>query len=301
MTHDLIFIGHVCLDRLIPYEGEEQTGLGSAVYYGSMAAAHVGCSVAVITRMHPDDAGRLDPLREAGIDCTVIPAESTTRMLLRHPVPDVDVREMSQVASAGFMQSDELPPFRSRFVHLAGITDQEFSLPFIRSLVSRGYSLSIDLQALVRQVDPKSRVISFADARDKVEVVSLMDRVKLDAVEANILTGTADLGAAAAIVASWGCPEVVITRSDGVLARVDGREYFEPFHHRSSVGRNGRGDTTFAGYMAWRLTHDPAEALTFAAALVSIKMETPGPFRGSLDDVLARMAGKIPSDREPTR
>jgi len=289
MKHDIIFIGHVCLDRLVPYEGEEQIGLGSAVYYGSMAAAHIGCSVGAITRMHPDDGASLDPMREAGVECFLIPAEATTRMLLRHPVPDVDVREMSQVASAGFMQADELPAIESRFVHLAGITDQEFTLPFIRALVALGHSLSIDMQAFVRQVDEESRVISFADATDKVEIVSMMDRVKLDAVEAELLTGTADLADAAATIASWGCPEVVITRADGVLARVADQEYFEPFSNCSTVGRNGRGDTTFAGYMAWRLAHEPAEALKFAATLVSIKMENPGPFSGSLEDVLARM------------
>jgi hypothetical protein len=31
------------------------------------------------------------------------------------------------------------------------------------------------------------------------------------------------------------------------------------------------------------------ESLRFAATLASIKMETPGPFRGSLEDVLSRM------------
>jgi sugar/nucleoside kinase (ribokinase family) len=277
----------------MPYEGKEQVGLGSAVYYGSMAAARVGCSVGAITRMHPDDAHHLDPMREAGVDCRVIPAEATTRMLLKHPVPDVDVREMRQVASAGFMQADEMPPFESRFVHLAGITDQEFSLPFMRALAGNGQSLSVDMQAFVRQVDERSRVISFADAKDKVEIVSLMDRVKMDAVEAKLLTGTDDLSKAAGMVASWGCPEVVITRSDGVLARVADKDYFEPFTNRSSVGRNGRGDTTFAGYMAWRLEHEPAEALRFAAALVSIKMESPGPFSGCLKDVLARAGGSL--------
>jgi sugar/nucleoside kinase (ribokinase family) len=40
--------------------------------------------------------------------------------------------------------------------------------------------------------------------------------------------------------------------------------------------------------MARRLDDGPAEALRFAAALVSIKMETPGPFQGTLDDVLSR-------------
>jgi sugar/nucleoside kinase (ribokinase family) len=55
------------------------------------------------------------------------------------------------------------------------------------------------------------------------------------------------------------------------------------------VGRTGRGDTTFAGYLARRLDEGPAEALRFAAALVSIKIETPGPFQGTLSDVLSRM------------
>ncbi len=41
--------------------------------------------------------------------------------------------------------------------------------------------------------------------------------------------------------------------------------------------------------MARRLDHDVDELLRFAAALVSIKMEKPGPFEGTLADVLERM------------
>jgi hypothetical protein len=41
--------------------------------------------------------------------------------------------------------------------------------------------------------------------------------------------------------------------------------------------------------MAWRLKHGPAESLKFASALVSIKMESKGPFAGTLEDVLSRM------------
>jgi hypothetical protein len=40
------------------------------------------------------------------------------------------------------------------------------------------------------------------------------------------------------------------------------------------------------------MDHNPVEAVKFAAALVSIKMETPGPFNGTLADVLARMQAK---------
>jgi sugar/nucleoside kinase (ribokinase family) len=240
--------------------------------------------------MHPDDDGFLDPLRAAGVHCRLIPAAATTEMVVTHPTADVDVREMRQTRNAGFLRADELPDLASRFVHLAGITDQEFDLPLLRALRARNCSLSTDMQSFVRQVDPVTRVISFADVPAKREICALLDRVKLDAVEAEILTGTRDLSAAAETVAGWGCPEVVITRSDGVLARVDGKTHFARFSNRSIVGRTGRGDTTFAGYMVWRLAHDPAESLAFAAALVSIKMEKPGPFAGTLADVLARMA-----------
>ncbi len=74
-----------------------------------------------------------------------------------------------------------------------------------------------------------------------------------------------------------------------MLAQVNGKTFYEKFSNRSAVGRTGRGDTTFAAYLAWRLDHNVAESLRFAAALVSIKMETPGPFNGTLAEVLARM------------
>jgi len=111
----------------------------------------------------------------------------------------------------------------------------------------------------------------------------------VDIVEATVLTGTDDLEEAAKQFEVWGCPETVITRADGVLARVRGKTYFEKFTNRSTVGRTGRGDTTFAAYLARRKDHDVAESLKFAAALVSIKMETPGPFQGTLAEVLARI------------
>jgi sugar/nucleoside kinase (ribokinase family) len=172
---------------------------------------------------------------------------------------------------------------------LAGISDQEFTLDFIRGLKGRGYNISADMQSFVRQVDPVSRDIHFKDVPVKREIAALMSKIKLDVVEAKVLTGTDDLEEAAKQFESWGCPETVITRADGVLARFRGKTYFEKFTNRSTVGRTGRGDTTFAAYLARRNDHDVPESLKFAAALVSIKMETPGPFQGTLNDVLARM------------
>jgi sugar/nucleoside kinase (ribokinase family) len=196
---------------------------------------------------------------------------------------------MFQMANAGLFAASDVPELDVRQVHLAGITDQEFDLKFVRAMKARGYQLSADMQSFVRQVDPATRSVSFGDVVDKAELAQLLDMVKLDVVEAKVLTGSDDLERAAIQFEAWGSQEIVITRADGVLARVNGKTYWEPFSNRSVVGRTGRGDTTFAAYMARRLDHDPGQSLKFAAALVSLKMEKAGPFDGTLADVLERM------------
>ena len=288
-AYDIAFIGHMCFDEVIPYQAASRVAPGSAVLCGALAAARVGKKVAVVTKIAPEDEKILEPMRQNGIELYVIPAAKTTRKKVVHPTADVDDRQIYQLVNAGFFSLAEIPALAARQVHLAGITDQEFDLDFIRGLKEEGYRLSADMQSFVRQVQPVTRSIFFGDVLNKTEIVRLLDMVKLDIVEAKVLTGTDDLERAALTFETWGCPEILITRSDGVLARVNGKTYYEKFSNQSVVGRTGRGDTTFAAYLARRMDHNPAEALKFAAALVSIKMETPGPFKGTLDEVLARM------------
>jgi len=52
----------------------------------------------------------------------------------------------------------------------------------------------------------------------------------------------------------------------------------------------GRGDTIMGSYLARRLDNSVEDSLRFAAALTSIKMESAGPFTGSIEDVIDRMA-----------
>jgi sugar/nucleoside kinase (ribokinase family) len=287
--YDIAFIGHLCFDEVIPYQGVSCTAPGSAVMCGALAAARVGKQVVVVTRLAPKDQGILDVLLQNGIEVHPTPSAETTYMKVIHTTADVDERQIYQLANAGFFSLADVPPLETRHVHLGGITNQEFDLNFIRGLKERGFRLSVDMQSFVRHVDPVTRRIDFSDVSNKVEIVGLMNLVKLDIVEAKILTGTDDLDQAALIIEGWGCSEIMLTKAEGVLARVNGKTYFEKFSNKSMVGRTGRGDTTFAAYLARRLDHDVDESLKFAAALVSIKMETPGPFNGTLAEVLTRM------------
>ena len=287
-TYDITFVGHMCYDEIVPFGGRPRVAPGSAVLCGAMVAARVGKRVAAVVKMARKDEHILLPMKESGVDTYLIPSHDTTYSRVVHESENVDERRLILVKSAGRISISDVPPLQTRCAHLAGISDTEFDMALMQGLKSRGYSLSVDMQSFVRHVTP-SREIQFSDVADKRDIVSMMDKVKLDVVEARILTGTDDLEKAAVIIEGWGCPEIVITHSPGVLARANGSTLYGRFSNKSTVGRTGRGDTTFAAYLSYRLEHGPAESLKFAAALVSIKMETPGPFVGTLEDVARRL------------
>ena len=287
--YGITFIGHMCYDEVIPYGGEPIIAPGSAVLCGAMVTARIGVKTAAVVKMSLDEEQINQPMKDLGVDVYVIPADCTTYSRVLHKSENIDERDITLVRTAGLIRIEDVPELDSQYVHLAGISDSEFDMTLIDALKARGLRLSTDMQSYVRQITPVTHEINFGDVKDKKEIVSRMDMVKLDIVEARVLTGTDNLEQAALIVESWGCPEILITHSEGVLARVNGVTYYEKFSNNSVIGRTGRGDTTFAAYQAWRLEHDVPEALKFAAALVSIKMETYGPFRGTLEDVLTRI------------
>ena len=290
--YDITFVGHMCYDEIIPFGGKPHIAPGSAVLCGAMVAGRIGKNVAAVVKMAKKDEHILQPMRDVGIDTYLIPSAETTYSRVLHESANVDERKLTLVKSAGLISITDVPKLNSTCVHLAGISDTEFDMPLMQGLKARGCGLSADMQNFVRHVTPVTHDIEFSDVANKKEIAAMMDKLKLDVVEARILTGTEDLEKAAIIVESWGCPEVLITHSQGVLARVKGVTYYEKFSNSNVSGRTGRGDTTFAGYLSWRLDHDVRTSLKFAAALVSIKMETPGPFKGTLADVAKRLKEK---------
>ena len=287
--YDILFLGHVTIDEIEAEEGAAMAAPGGAPLFGASAASCTGKRIAVITRMAKEDERYLAPLKGVGVDIYLQPVAETTHMRVVHPTANMDERVLYQTEDAGFFSLEELPAVEPCPAHLGALTDREFTLEFMEGLRQRGFQLSVDMQSFVRQVDADTGIIHFREVPEKKKIVSIARMVKLDVVEAEILTGTADLEQAAMIVEQWGCPETIITRSDGVLARYRGKTYFERFSNRNSRGRTGRGDTTTGAYLARRLDHEVEESLKFAAALASIKMETPGPFRGTLEDVMERM------------
>jgi sugar/nucleoside kinase (ribokinase family) len=145
------------------------------------------------------------------------------------------------------------------------------------------------MQGLVQQSDAKTGEVHFEDVPQKKEILNMADFIKLDVTEAKTITGADVLQDQADILESWGSSETILTSSEGVLAQGKGKTSFAKFTNRTTQGRMGRGDTFMGSYLARRLDHSIESSLRFAAAVTSIKLESTGPFRGSLDDIFARM------------
>ncbi len=165
---------------------------------------------------------------------------------------------------------------------MAGLIAGDFESDMIKVLSERG-KVAVDVQGFLRK-NTKGEMV-FEDWDEKQEYLPYVHFLKTDAAEAEIMTGLSDRKKAAEILHSWGAREVMITHNAEVLV-YDGKEYYTaPLKPRNLSGRTGRGDTCFSAYITERLQKGPAESILYAAALVSLKMETPGPFKGTRTDV----------------
>ena len=103
----------------------------------------------------------------------------------------------------------------------------------------------------MRVVTPDGR-LAYAAWPERELVLGMTDILKTDAVEAEFLTGTADIREAARILAALGPREIVLTHKDGLLVLADGRYHEAGFHPVELRGRSGRGDTCVGSYASKR-------------------------------------------------
>jgi sugar/nucleoside kinase (ribokinase family) len=275
-TIDVAVIGHFARDKII-VAGQETVASGGSVYYGALALRRLGLRVAVVTRLAQADWPRLDELREAGIRVYAQAADQTSGIENTYLTADMDRRLTRPLGFAGPFRLADLPRLNARIWMVGPLMAGEVDLPFLRALSARG-PVALDAQGFVRVRDGDNLV--FREWPEKTEGLYCVQYLKVDSAEAEVLTGQTDLLEAARMLAGWGPREIVLTHARGVLVYADDSPYEASFTPRSLAGRTGRGDTCFAAYLAKRLNTPPEEACRFAAQVTSIKMETPGAFRG---------------------
>ena len=283
--YDVLVIGPVSLDHNIDYQGNERKEVGGAVVASGFAAARSGNRTAIFTKLSPADADVEERFAGSGADVYRKPSAQTCSIRNQYFTADKEKRVCTSMGVCDPFTFEELPDVNAAIYHFAGLVYGDFDGTLFAETAKHG-KVAVDVQCLLRHVEP-DKTMAFYDWTEKKKYLPCIDYLKTDAAEAEILTGLIDRVEAAKLLHSWGAKEVLITHNTEVLA-YDGKQVLTcPIKARNLSGRTGRGDTTFAGYITERQRAGMAEALLYCTALVSLKMETPGPFQGTREDVLA--------------
>jgi len=282
---DSLIIGEIARDTNVDYDGTVVKAVGGAVYYSGFAAANMGHKIAVLPKADMSAQEMVDVFAPAP-NVTVFPLYSKTSFVTKnmYHTPDRERRTSTVDSLIEPYRMEEIPEIAAKIWHLAGLAAGDIPNEMIPFAAKRAM-VAVDVQTMLRCVE-NGRLVN-RDWAEKRELLPYVRFLKTDAAEAEILTGTDDRAAAARMLYDWGAKEILITHNTEVLAYDGGEVYTCPIKSRNLSGRTGRGDTTFACYINERLTKDIPTALKTATALVSLKMETPGPYTGTRREVEA--------------
>lgn len=288
MQFDIMFIGPATRDINIDYTGQTVREIGGAVYFCTYAARAAGANAFAAVKISPEDHDILDAFELPAGQAALLPAAHTTLMRNTYFTADRERRKAECLAQSGPIELSEIPAADCRLYHLAGLLYGDFPASLITGLHERGM-VSADIQGFLRHNEDGQ--MNFHDWDAKKEFLPYFDFLKTDAAEAEILTGTDDRRRAAQMLYDWGAKEILISHNQEMLV-FDGSAFHTcPVKSRNLSGRTGRGDTVFGAYLAQRVRGIPvSEALQFATAAVSLKMEAPGPLRASMQDIQAYLA-----------
>lgn len=282
--YDVMIVGPVSLDHNIDCEGRERRELGGAVVASGFAAARSGRRTAVFTKFNPGTADAEPAFAGSGAEVYWKASASTCAIRNQYFTQDKEKRSCTAVGRCDGFFFDELPRVETSVYHFAGLMTGDIDERMIAEAAGYG-KVAVDVQGFLRCAG-EDGAMTFRDWENKRLYLPHIDYLKTDAAEAEILTGVSDRRQAARILHRWGASEVLITHNTEVLAFDGSQMRTCPIRARNLSGRTGRGDTAFAGYITERQYGSLSQALLYCTALVSLKMESAGPFRGTREDVL---------------
>jgi len=280
--YDIAFVGHYTKDTIVSASGTRIVD-GGAFNYGANVAARMGLKVAAVTRLAKEDFRVVEKLKALGVDVFVNITPYSTCLRLEYPTSNVDERVIYVTSSAGPFTTAEVEKIQAKAIVIGASMRDEVSLQVIVELAKKETILAADVQSFIR-VNYNGKLVP-KEWPGKQPILSHLNVLKTDAVEAEMLVGETNLYRAAQEIHDLGPREVVITHHDGLLVYAEGNFYEEDFFPKKLIGRSGRGDTCIAAYMAKRLNASPQEATIWAAAVTSLKMEAEGPFQQTIKEV----------------
>ena len=281
--YDLAIMGNYTKDTIISPTGTRNVD-GGGFNYGVHVGAMMGLKTAAITRLAEEDNHVVRNLEALGIDVYPYYCKQSTLMELYYPTTDVDNRILTVAGIADSFAPEHVAEIEAKIFMVNGSIRGEVDLDVLEVLKKKDTILVADVQGFIRIVTAEGK-LQYDSWPGKEAILSKIDVLKSDAVEAEAITGETDIKKAAKALSDFGPKEIVLTHRDGLLVFADNKYYEAPFLPAELIGRSGRGDTCVSSYMAKRLTAHPEEAIIWSAATTSLKMEAEGPILRKMSEV----------------
>jgi len=285
---DLFVFGNISKDIIITKNSKTNL-IGGAVLHAVWTAYQLNYNVCVLTKTNINDINLIQQFPNEKIKIIWISSLKTTSIQNEYIQDNLETRICTSLGEADEYKLDEFPQIEAKIYQYAALETKEVSNEILKGFSKKG-NLAIDAQGMIRKVLNNKRM-EFSEWRDMEEILPFVTYFKADAAEAQFITGidtTTHEGRIKAgnKIIEMGAKEVIITYNTEVISISAKETYSFPFKNRNNSGRTGRGDTCFTSYILTRLNKDQEEATLFSAALTSLKMESPGPFKKSNLDVL---------------
>ena len=281
--YDVVIIGNYTKDTIVSPSGTRHVD-GGGFNYGAHVAAMMGLKVATITRLAEEDSHVVDNLSKVGVDVFPFYSQKSTHMQLFYPTENVDERVLTVKSVADPFTPVQVKEAEAKVFLLNASIRGEINLKVLKEIRKKDTLIVADLQGYIRVI-AHDGTLENKEWPEKIEILSMVDVLKTDAVEGEFLTGEKDIRVQAKMLADLGPKEIVLTHRKGILVYVDGQYHEATFTYKKLVGRSGRGDTCISSYVCKRLSASPEESTVWSAAVTSLKMEAEGPIKRKIGEV----------------
>ena len=288
MIADISVVGHITRD-IVRIRGRERVQAGGVAYYAALAAAALGASVTVLTRVAEKDRETLlADVRQAGITVHARPSARTTSFVNEYPAPGA--ARIQQVLDA----ADPIGPNdlgdqedKTRAWYFGPLTPDDLMPEGLAHAGRLGGMIALDAQGLLRRIE--SGRVSPGSNAELPGYLRNVDMLKMSDEEARVAVGTDSLREAVRALSQMGPAEIIVTRDEkgSLIYHADQFVSVGAARIDTVIDPTGCGDTYFAAYLWWRLQgNDPEAAGRFASAASALKATRAGALRANVEEVL---------------
>ncbi|MFI5163197.1 MAG: PfkB family carbohydrate kinase [Sphingobacteriales bacterium] len=285
--YNICCVGHITLDKVVTTRSTLYMAGGTAFYF-STALQNLNAGYVLVTSVAESEMHYVQGLRDKHIEVKAYPSTHTVYFENIY-AEDQDHRIQNVLQQADPFTLELLKDIDAEIFHLGPLLAGDIPFELVKFLAGKG-KVSLDAQGYLRKVE--NHKVYPVDWPDKQKTLQYVHILKADEAEMTVLTCCKDVPTGAKMLADWGVKEVVITNgSMGSTIYSDGIFYDIPAYlPETIIDATGCGDTYMAGYLFKRSKGaDIQHAGQFAAAMASLKMESPGPFTGTEQQIIERM------------